>query len=106
MFRGDKINLTETRSVLHVVLRAFKAVSIFVDGRNVVFEVHAVFNKMAVFSGRIRSGTWKGYTGKRIRNVINIGIGGSDFGSVMVYEVFKYYSDCAMMFWFVSNVDG
>src|SRR5438445_4398749 len=106
MFRGEKINLTENRAVLHVALRAPKDASISVDGRNVVPEVHAVLNKMAAFSRRIRSGAWKGHTGKRIRNIINIGIGGSDLGPVMAYEALKYYSDRAMTFRFVSNVDG
>jgi len=106
MFRGDKINLTENRAVQHVALRAPKDASISVDGRNVVPEVHAVLNKMAAFSRRIRSGAWKGHTGKRIRNVINIGIGGSDLGPVMAYEALKYYSERAMTFRFVSNVDG
>ena len=106
MFRGEKINLTENRAVLHVALRAPKDASISVDGRNVVPEVHTVLNKMAAFSRRIRSGAWKGHTGKRIRNIINIGIGGSDLGPVMAYEALKYYSDRAMTFRFVSNVDG
>src|SRR5437667_2055688 len=106
MFRGEKINLTENRAVLHVALRAPKDASISVDGRNVVPEVHAVLNKMAAFSRRIRSGAWKGHTGKRIRNVVNIGIGGSDLGPVMAYEELKHYSDRAMTFRFVSNVDG
>ena len=106
MFRGEKINLTENRAVLHVALRAPKDASISVDGRNVVPEVHAVPNKMAAFSRRVRSGAWKGHTGKRIRNIINIGIGGSDLGPVMAYEALKHYSDRAMTFRFVSNVDG
>jgi glucose-6-phosphate isomerase len=106
MFRGDKINVTENRAVLHVALRAPKGSSIFVDGKNVVPEVHAVLDKMADFSNRVRDGQWKGHTGKRIRNVINIGIGGSDLGPVMAYEALKYYSDRAMTFHFVSNVDG
>ncbi len=106
MFRGEKINFTEGRAVLHIALRAPEGVSITVDGRNVVPEVHAVLGKMADFSRRIRDGRWKGYTGKRIRNVINIGIGGSDLGPVMAYEALKYYSDRAMTFRFVSNVDG
>ena len=106
MFRGDKINVTEKRSVLHVALRAPKGASITVDGQNVVPEVHAVLEKMAAFSDRVRSGAWKGYTGKRIRNVINVGIGGSDLGPVMAYEALKHYSDRAMTFRFVSNVDG
>ena len=106
MFRGDKINVTENRAVLHVALRAPKGASIVVDGQNVVPEVHAVLDKMADFSNRVRSGAWKGYTGKRIRNVINVGIGGSDLGPVMAYEALKHYSERAMTFRFVSNVDG
>ena len=106
MFRGEKINITENRPVLHVALRAPKGESIVVDGENVVPQVHAVLDKMADFSNGIRSGSWKGYTGKRIRNVINVGIGGSDLGPVMAYEALKHYSDQAMMFRFVSNVDG
>jgi glucose-6-phosphate isomerase len=106
MFRGDKINLTEDRAVLHVALRAPRGASIVVDGKNVVPEVHAVLDAMADFSNRVRSGAWKGHTGKRIRNVINIGIGGSDLGPVMAYEALKHYSDRAMTFRFVSNVDG
>jgi glucose-6-phosphate isomerase len=106
MFRGEKINITENRAVLHVALRAPKGASIIVDGENVVPAVHAVLDKMADFSNRVRSGAWKGHTGKRIRNVINIGIGGSDLGPVMAYEALKYYSERAMTFRFVSNVDG
>jgi glucose-6-phosphate isomerase len=106
MFRGDKINITENRAVLHVALRAPKGASIVVDGQNVVPEVHEVLDKMAAFSDRVRSGAWTGYTGKRIRNVINIGIGGSDLGPVMAYEALKHYSDRSMTFRFVSNVDG
>jgi glucose-6-phosphate isomerase len=106
MFRGEKINVTEKRAVLHVALRAPKGASIMVDGKNVVPEVHRVLDKMAEFADRIRSGEWKGHTGKRIRNVINIGIGGSDLGPVMAYEALKYYSDRGMTFRFVSNVDG
>jgi len=106
MFRGEKINVTEKRAVLHVALRAPKGASIMVDGKNVVPEVHGVLDKMAEFADRIRSGEWKGHTGKRIRNVINIGIGGSDLGPVMAYEALKYYSDRGMTFRFVSNVDG
>ena len=106
MFRGEKINVTENRAVLHVALRAPKEESIVVDGKNVVPEVHAVLDKMADFSKRIRDGEWKGHTGKRIRNVINIGIGGSDLGPVMAYEALKYFSDRALTFRFVSNVDG
>src|SRR5881296_4615094 len=106
MFRGDKINVTENRAVLHVALRAPKEASIVVDGKDVVPEVHAVLDAMADFSNRVRSGAWKGHTGKRIRNVINIGIGGSDLGPVMAYEALRHYSDRAMTFRFVSNVDG
>jgi glucose-6-phosphate isomerase len=106
MFRGEKINVTENRAVLHVALRAPKGASIVVDGKNVVPDVHAVLDKMAAFADRIRSGEWKGHTGKRIRNVINIGIGGSDLGPAMAYEALKSYSDRAMTFRFVSNVDG
>ena len=106
MFSGEKINITEKRAVLHVALRAPKDTSIFVDGMNVVPEVHAVLDRMADFSNRLRSGEWKGHTGKRIRNVINIGIGGSDLGPVMAYEALKHYSERSMTFRFVSNVDG
>ena len=101
MFRGEKINTTEKRAVLHVALRAPKDASIVVDGENVVPQVHMVLDKMAQFSNRVRSGEWKGHTGKRIRNVINIGIGGSDLGPVMAYEALKYYSDRGMTFRFV-----
>src|SRR5579864_8301078 len=93
MFRGDKVNFTEKRAVLHVALRAPKGASILVDGENVVPQVHAVLDKMTDFSNRVRSGEWKGHTGKRIRNVINIGIGGSDLGPVMAYQALKHYSD-------------
>ena len=106
MFRGEKINITENRAVLHVALRAPRGASIVVDGENVVPQVHAVLDKMADFSNRVRSGAWKGHTGKRIRNVINIGIGGSDLGPVMAYEALKHYSERTMTFRFVSNVDG
>ena len=106
MFRGDKINFTEQRSVLHVALRAPRDAMILADGQNVVPAVHAVLDKMAEFSDRVRSGAWKGHTGKRIRNVVNIGIGGSDLGPVMAYEALKHYSDREMTFRFVSNVDG
>jgi glucose-6-phosphate isomerase len=106
MFRGEKINITENRAVLHVALRAPRGTSIVVDGEDVVPQVHAVLDKMADFSNRVRNGTWQGHTGKRIRNVINIGIGGSDLGPVMAYEALKHYSDRAMTFRFVSNVDG
>jgi glucose-6-phosphate isomerase len=106
MFRGEKINITEHRAVLHVALRAPKGASIVVDGENVVPQVHAVLDKMADFSHRVRSGAWKGHTGKRMRNVINIGIGGSDLGPVMAYEALQQYSERAMTFRFVSNVDS
>ena len=106
MFAGEKINVTERRAVLHVALRAPRDRVIVVDGENVVPEVHRVLEKMASFSNRVRSGEWKGHTGKRIRNVINIGIGGSDLGPVMAYEALKHYSDRALTFRFVSNVDG
>ena len=106
MFRGEKINVSEQRAVLHVALRAPRGASIMVDGENVVPAVHAVLDRMADFSNRIRSGEWKGHTGKRIRNVVNIGIGGSDLGPVMAYEALRYYADRAMTFRFVSNVDG
>jgi glucose-6-phosphate isomerase len=106
MFRGDKINVSEKRSVLHVALRAPRGASILHDGQNVVPEVHAVLDKMAAFADRLRGGAWTGHTGKRIRNVINIGIGGSDLGPVMAYEALKHYSERTMTFRFVSNVDG
>ncbi|MGA2888475.1 MAG: glucose-6-phosphate isomerase [Terracidiphilus sp.] len=106
MFIGDKINITEKRAVLHTALRAPKGATILVDGKNVVPEVHAVLNRMADFSNRVRSGEWKGQTGKPIRNVINIGIGGSDLGPVMAYEALRHYSDRSLNFRFVSNVDG
>ena len=106
MFRGDKINGTEDRAVLHVALRASRNASIVVDGENVVPHVHAVLDRMADFATRVRNGTWKGHTGKRIRHVINIGIGGSDLGPVMAYEALKAYSARDMTFRFVSNVDG
>jgi len=106
MFRGDKINITENRAVLHVALRAPRDEKIFVDGKDVVPEVHAVLDKMAAFCDRVRSGDWKGHTGKAIKNVINIGIGGSDLGPVMAYEALKHYSRRDMTFRFVSNVDG
>ncbi|MGA7592774.1 MAG: glucose-6-phosphate isomerase, partial [Candidatus Sulfotelmatobacter sp.] len=106
MFRGEKINITEKRAVLHVALRAPRDASIVVDGKNVVPEVHAVLDRMADFSNRVRSGEWKGHTGNRIRNVINVGIGGSDLGPVMAYEALRHYSDRAMTFRFVSNIDG
>src|SRR5262249_18776483 len=106
MFHGEKINVTENRAVLHVALRAPRGASIIVDGQNVVPEVHAVLDKMAESARRVRGGQWKGHTGKRIRNVINIGIGGSDLGPVMAYEALKHYSDRGMTFRFVSNVDA
>jgi len=106
MFRGDKINITENRAVLHVALRAPVGESIGVDGEDVVPAVHAVLDKMAGFAERVRSGDWKGHTGKRIRNVVNIGIGGSDLGPVMAYEALKHYSQRDLTFRFVSNVDG
>src|SRR5436189_2287519 len=106
MFQGDKINVTENRAVLHVALRAPRGTSIVVDGKDVVPAIHAVHDAMTDFSNRVRSGAWKGHTGKRIRNVINIGIGGSDLGPVMAYEALKHYSDRAMTFRFVSNVDS
>ena len=106
MFSGEKINVTEKRAVLHVALRTMKGDSITVDGVNVVPEVHAVLDQMTAFANHVRSGGWKGHTGKRIRNVINIGIGGSDLGPVMAYEALKHYSQRDMNFRFVSNVDG
>jgi glucose-6-phosphate isomerase len=106
MFRGEKINVTEKRAVLHIALRAPRDASIIVDGENVVPKVHEVLDRMADFSNRVRSGAWKGHTGRRIRNVINVGIGGSDLGPVMAYEALKHYSDRAMTFRFVSNIDG
>jgi len=106
MFRGEKINVTENRAVLHIALRAPKGASIVVDGENVVPKVHEALDRMTDFSSRVRSGAWKGHTGKRIRNVVNIGIGGSDLGPVMAYEALKHYSERGMTFRFVSNVDG
>src|ERR1700742_1319372 len=106
MFGGEKINTSENRAVLHVALRAPKGKSILVDGENVVPAVHAVLDRMADFSNRLRGGAWLGHTGKRIRNVVNIGIGGSDLGPVMAYEALKHYSDRGMTFRFVSNIDG
>jgi glucose-6-phosphate isomerase len=106
MFRGDKINVTEKRAVLHVALRAPKNATILLDGKNVVPAVHDVLDKMAAFSNRIRSGEWVGHTGKRIRNIINIGIGGSDLGPVMAYEALRHYTDRSLTFRFVSNIDG
>jgi glucose-6-phosphate isomerase len=106
MFSGEKINITEKRAVLHVALRAPKGSTILVDGQNVVPEVHAVLEKMASFADRVRSGEWKGHTGKRIRNIVNIGIGGSDLGPSMAYEALKHYSDRGITARFVSNIDG
>jgi glucose-6-phosphate isomerase len=106
MFRGDKINITEDRAVLHVALRAPRGTSIIVDGENVVPQVHTVLDKMADFSNRVRNGEWKGHTGNPIRNVINIGIGGSDLGPVMAYEALRHYTRRDMTFRFVSNIDG
>jgi glucose-6-phosphate isomerase len=106
MFRGEKINVTEKRAVLHVALRAPKDAKIFVDGKDVVPEVHAVLDKMSAFATKVRSGSWTGHTGRRIRNVVNIGIGGSDLGPVMAYEALKHYSDRSLEFRFVSNIDG
>ncbi len=106
MFRGDRINVSERRATLHVALRAPRGASIFHDGRNIVPDVHDVLDKMADFADRLRSGAWAGHTGRRIRNVINIGIGGSDLGPVMAYEALRHYSERAMTFRFVSNVDG
>jgi glucose-6-phosphate isomerase len=106
MFRGDKINVTEGRAVLHTALRAPRGERIVVEGKDIVAEVHAVLDRMAAFANQIRSGEWKGYTGKRIRNVVNIGIGGSDLGPVMAYEALRHYSQRDLTFRFVSNVDG
>jgi glucose-6-phosphate isomerase len=106
MFRGEKINITQNRAVLHVALRASAGASMLVDGVNVVPKVHEVLEKMTVFADRIRSGLWKGYSGKPIRNIINIGIGGSDLGPVMAYEALRHYSDRSLIFRFISNIDG
>jgi glucose-6-phosphate isomerase len=106
MFSGERINITENRPVLHVALRAPRSASIVVDGRNVVADVHAVLDRMAAFADRVRSGAWTGHTGKRIRTVVNIGIGGSDLGPAMAYEALRFYSDRALVCRFVSNVDG
>ena len=106
MFHGEKINFTENRAVLHTALRAPKHAKIFVGGKNVVPEVHAVLDKMTAFARRIRSGSWRGHTGKRMANIVNIGIGGSDLGPVMAYEALKHYSDRSLTFRYVSNVDG
>ena len=106
MFNGEKINVTEQRPVLHVALRAPRSERIFVDGHDVVPDVHAVLDRMSDFSDRVRNGDWKGHRGKRIRNVVNIGIGGSDLGPVMAYEALRHYSQRDMTFRFVSNIDG
>jgi glucose-6-phosphate isomerase len=106
MFGGEKINITEDRAVLHVALRAPKGSKIFVDGKNVVPQVYEVLDRMTDFSNNVRSGKWKGHTGKRIRNIVNIGIGGSDLGPVMAYEALRHYSDRSITFRFVSNIDG
>jgi glucose-6-phosphate isomerase len=106
MFRGDKINITEDRAVLHTALRAPRTASVKVDGVDVIPEVHEVLDRMAVFSNRIRSGEWKSHTGKQIKNIVNIGIGGSDLGPVMAYEALRHYTDRSLTFRFVSNVDG
>jgi glucose-6-phosphate isomerase len=106
MFRGDRINVSENRSVLHVALRMPKGTSLVVDGVNVVANVHEVLDRMAAFSERVRSGEWKGHTGKPIRNVVNIGIGGSDLGPVMAYEALRHYTKRDLTFRFVSNVDS
>src|SRR5271154_2638534 len=106
MFSGEKINITENRAVLHIALHAPKGASILVDGKNVVPDVHTVLDKLTAFAKRVRSGAWKGFTGKRIKNVVNIGIGGSDLGPVMAYEALKHYAKRDLKFLFVSNVDG
>ena len=106
MFRGEKINVTEKRAVLHIALRTPKGQSIIVDGEDVVPQVHAVLAKMADFSKRLHNGEWKGHTGRPIRNIVNIGIGGSDLGPVMAYEALKHYSKRDLTFRFVSNIDG
>ena len=106
MFRGDRINVTENRAVLHVALRAPRGASIIVDNRNVVDDVHAVLDRMAAFAERVRSGAWTGFTGKRIRNIVNIGIGGSDLGPAMAYEALRFYADRRLVCRFVSNIDG
>jgi glucose-6-phosphate isomerase len=106
MFRGDKVNFTENRAVLHVALRAPRDAVINVDGQNVVPDVHAVLDKMSAFAERVRRGEWIGHAGKRIRNIVNIGIGGSDLGPAMAYEALRHYSQRDLIFRFVSNVDG
>src|SRR5208337_2084907 len=104
--RGEEINITEQRAVLHVALRAPRGATVLVDGDNVLPQVHAVLDKMADFSNRVRRGEWRGHTGKAIRNVINIGVGGSDLGPVMAYEALRHYSDRSIIFRFVSNIDA
>lgn len=106
MYKGEKINVTENRAVLHVALRAPRGATIVVDGENVVPRVHAVLDSMTDFSNKVRSGKWKGHTGKKVKNIVNIGIGGSDLGPVMAYEALKFYSDRTMKFRFVSNIDS
>ena len=106
MFRGEKINITENRAVLHVALRAPKEKTIIVDGENVISKVHMVLNRMADLANKVRNGSWKGYTGRSIKNIINIGIGGSDLGPVMAYEALRYYSNRDLCFRFISNIDG
>ncbi|MEU2555028.1 glucose-6-phosphate isomerase, partial [Streptomyces sp. NPDC013313] len=106
MFRGERINVTEDRAVLHTALRAAPDAVVEVDGENVVPRVHAVLDKMADFAGRVRSGEWTGHTGRRIRNVVNIGIGGSDLGPAMAYEALRAFTDRDLTVRFVSNVDG
>ena len=106
MFHGEKINLTENRAVLHTALRAPRTARILVDGNNVVPEVHAVLDRMAAFADRVRAGQWLGHTGKRIRNIVNIGIGGSDLGPVMTYEALRHFSQRDLTFRFIANVDG
>ena len=106
MFHGERINVSEDRAVLHVALRAPKGASIVVDGENVVPAVHAVLDRMAGFAERVRTGAWTGHTGKRVTNIVNIGIGGSDLGPVMAFEALKHYSARDLTFRFVSNVDG
>src|ERR1035438_8484879 len=106
MFRGDRINVSENRSVLHIALRMPKGSSLVVDGVNVVDQVHEVLDRMSAFAERVRSGDWKGHTGRSIRNVVNIGIGGSDLGPVMAYEALRHYSQRDLNFRFVSNVDS
>src|SRR5437879_1305803 len=106
MFRGEKINITENRAALHVALRAPRGASVFLDGENVVPRVHAVLDKMTQFCNRVQRAEWKGHTGKRIRNIVNIGIGGSALGPVMAYEALKAYNDRTMTFRFIANIDA